>query len=380
MQHAEPLVSEIDDDAPAVRTPVQLALALAAATLFAFVVASQYHIYWRMLGRAEPLGPLLAIQLARWYLWVALCPFVFAAAARWRPDASRWHTGIAAQIAIAFGFALLHAVLSALLERWIGTSSASLPFTLTAHAAALLPLDLVTYGAIAATYHAVDYYHRYRRRELSALRLETRLAQTQLQMLRAQLQPHFLFNTLNTVAALMHEDVEAADAMLAALSDLLRLALHGDGGHEIPLRQEVEFLRRYLDIMHIRFRGLLTAAVEIDPAALDALVPTLVLQPLVENAVRHGVAKRLDGGQVTVRAERLDGVLLLRVADNGPGVPAGWEESAHSGVGLRNTRARLHQLYGTAHRIEIRNRPSGGFELTLTVPFRVASGVPASAT
>jgi sensor histidine kinase YesM len=142
----------------------------------------------------------------------------------------------------------------------------------------------------------------------------------------------------------------------------------------------VELLRRYLDIMRIRFGGLLTAAVEIDPAALDALVPTLVLQPLVENAVRHGIAKRLDGGHVTVRAERLDSVLLLRVADNGPGVPAGWEESAHSGVGLRNTRARLHQLYGTAHRIEMRNRPNGGFELTLTVPFRVASGMPAPAT
>jgi signal transduction histidine kinase len=373
-------VSEVDDTAPAMRTPAQLALALAAATLFALVVASQYHMYWRMLGRVEPLGPLLEIQLARWYLWVALCPFIFAVAQRWRPGAhgGRYRVGI--QIAAAVGFALSHALLSALVERGIGASSTPLPLTLSAHITALLPLDIVTYGAIAATYLAVDYYHRYRRRELSALRLEARLAQTHLQVLRSQLQPHFLFNTLNTVSALMHEDVEAADAMLSALSDLLRLALHGDGSHEVPLRQEVEFLRRYLDIMRLRFRGLLTTAVEIDPAALDALVPILVLQPLVENAVRHGIAKRLDGGQVIVRAERLDSVLRLRVADNGPGLPAGWEEEQHSGVGLSNTRARLRQLYGAAHRIEMRNRPSGGVELTLTVPFRVATGAPAPVT
>jgi signal transduction histidine kinase len=380
MRHPEPLVTEASDAATAMRTPAQLALALAAATLFALVVASQYHMYWRMLGHVEPLGPLLEIQLARWYLWVALCPFIFAIAQRWRPGASVARRWVGMQIATAVGFALAHAVLSALVERWIGTSSTPLPLTLSAHVTALLPLDIVTYGAIAATYLAVDYYHRYRRRELSALRLEARLAQTHLQVLRSQLQPHFLFNTLNTVSALMHEDVEAADAMLSALSDLLRLALHGDGSHEVPLRQEVEFLRRYLDIMRLRFRGLLTAEVEIDPAALDALVPILVLQPLVENAVRHGIAKRLDGGRVIVRAERLDGTLRLRVADNGPGLPAGWEEDRHSGVGLRNTRARLHQLYGAAHRIEVRNQPSGGVELTLTVPFRLAAGVPASVT
>jgi two-component system LytT family sensor kinase len=349
---------------------------IGAATLFGLVFAVQHYVYLRVQEEPAPIGQLLVIHLARWYLWVALSPFIFAIARRWRIGGRRRWRRVAIQAVAALGFALLHAVLSAFVDHAIGATHAPLARTLTEHIIALFAGAVVVYVAIVAAYYAIEYYRRYRQRELRASQLETRLAHTRLQVLRMQLQPHFLFNTLNTVASLMHQDVDAADAMLAALSDLLRLALHSDGSPEVPLRQEVEFLRRYLDVMRIRFGTRLTTHLQIDPAALDALVPTLLLQPLVENAVRHGVAQQLGGGCVEVRAERVSGTLRLRIADDGPGLPDGWSEAQHGGLGLRNTRARLRQLYGAAHDLAVTNRPEGGVELTVTVPYRAATPPP----
>jgi signal transduction histidine kinase len=351
-------------------------IAVALATLFGLIFASQHYVYLRARGQTASIDYLLAIHLARWYLWVALSPLIFAIARRWRLGDSRRAYRLAVQGVAAVGFALAHAVLSALVERAIGVITGPLPFTLTAHISALFAGDILTYGGIVAVYHAIEYYHRYRQRELRASQLATRLAQAQLQMLRMQLHPHFLFNTLNTVSSLMHQDVESADAMLTELSELLRLALRGDAAQEVPLRQEVEFVQRYLGIMRIRFGNRLATSLEIDPAALDALVPTLMLQPLVENAVHHGAAKRLDGGRVEIRVERVNGDLRVRIIDDGPGLPPDWDEERNGGVGLRNTRARLRQLYGDSHRLDLANRPTGGVELTLTVPFRTAATAP----
>lgn len=349
---------------------VAWSVAVGSATLFALMFASEQYVYLRMHGASVPAAELVGVHLARWYLWAALAPFIFTVARRWRLGSGHRARRVAIQGAAAVGFALVHAVLSALVERGIGVASGPLSLTLTNQAAALFASDILIYGAIAAVYHALEYYHRYRDRELRASRLGAQLAQTRLQMLRMQLRPHFLFNTLNAISSLMHEDVETADAMLAELSGLLRLALDGDDSQEVPLRQEVEFTRRYLDIMRMRFGTRLEAAIEIDPAALDALVPNLVLQPLVENALRHGIAKRLDGGRVEVHARRVNGTVRLRILDDGPGLPAGWDQHRDGGLGLRNTRARLRQLYGASHRLALANRPGGGLELTLVVPFR----------
>src|SRR5690606_34186210 len=155
--------------------------------------------------------------------------------------------------------------------------------------------------------------------ELRAIHLGAELAQTRLQLLRMQLRPHFLFNTLNAVSSLMHEDIDAADAMLAALGDLLRAALRGDGSEEVPLHQEVELTRCYLDIMQLRFGGQLAASLDIAPDVRDALVPNMLLQPLVENAVLHGISRRRGSGSVQVRATRVEGSLLLEVLDDGTG-------------------------------------------------------------
>jgi two-component system, LytTR family, sensor kinase len=231
-----------------------------------------------------------------------------------------------------------------------------------------LHANLLTYAVIVGAAHLIDYYRKYRDRELRSSRLEAKLARAELEVLKRQLHPHFLFNTLHAVSALMHRDVEAADRMLARLSDLLRLAMEDVGAQEVTLQHEMEFLERYLEIEQTRFADRLRVAVEVAPETLDALVPSLVLQPLVENAIRHGIASRAGGGRLEIRAARDGSALRLEVRDDGPGFPGGVPPK--TGVGITNTRARLEQLYGREHRFEMRNRPEGGLEILLLVPFR----------
>ncbi|HET7551049.1 MAG TPA: histidine kinase [Gemmatimonadaceae bacterium] len=352
-------------------------MAVGLGTLFGLVSAGQVHLYGHAVGREIAVWQLVPVYLARWYIWVVLTPFIFAAARRWQlgGDTARGTRALnAAMLAVASVlFALLHSVLSALVDLALGSGRVLVPLAVTEHVSAFFVTGLVVCAAIIAVYHAIDYYRRYRSRELRASHLGAQLAQTKLQLLRTQLQPHFLFNTLNAVSALMHEDLEAADAMLAALGDLLRAALRGDGAEEVSLRQEVELTRCYLDIMKLRFGGELSASIEIAPDSLDALVPNMLLQPLVENAVLHGIAQRSRGGSVEVRAQHTDGSLVITVLDDGPGLPDGWEERSSAGVGLSNTRSRLRRLYGKRQRIDIGNRAEGGLCLTLTIPFHTTS-------
>jgi LytS/YehU family sensor histidine kinase len=187
-------------------------------------------------------------------------------------------------------------------------------------------------------------------------------------MLKMQLQPHFLFNTLHAIAELVHEDPRAADRMVAGLGSLLRISLESAGRQMVTLREELEFLEAYLAIEQVRFRERLSVAVEIDPHALDARVPHLLLQPLVENAIRHGVAPRMAAGRVTVSARRENGRVEIEIADNGRGLPNGTPRA--EGVGLRNTRARLEQLYGNEFRLELANGPAGGAVARLALPYQ----------
>jgi signal transduction histidine kinase len=227
-----------------------------------------------------------------------------------------------------------------------------------------LPILLLTYLVIVLNLVALDYYRKYRDREY-------RLVQAQLQALKAQLQPHFLFNTLNSISTLMHEDVEAADRMVVSLGDLLRATLSVIGGQEVSLRRELEVLDLYLRIQLIRFQDRLRVNVEVEPRALDACVPNLVLQPLVENAIKHGIAPHSVDGVIEIGG-RLDGEsLVLCVQDDGPGLREPPEET-REGVGLSNTRARLERLYGAAQSLRYGNSPGGGFAVELSIPFRRA--------
>jgi len=231
---------------------------------------------------------------------------------------------------------------------------------------------LLLYGQMAAVTHGIHYYRRWRDRELRASRLEAQLVQAQLQMLRMQLHPHFLFNTLHSVSSLMHTDVRAADRILALLGDLLRDSLDKVGSHEVTLKQELDFIDRYLEIERTRFRDRLRPSVEVEAESWDALVPSFLLQPLVENAIRHGVARRSASGRLAIAAWRENGRLVLTVTDDGPGLPAEGGLPGRTGVGLPNTRARLQQLYGNDAFFELRAARDGGTEARVELPFHVA--------
>lgn len=230
--------------------------------------------------------------------------------------------------------------------------------------------NFATYGLIVLLCHAFGYYKRYRKGELMASQLESMLAQAQLQSLKMQLHPHFLFNTLHSISALLYSDVEAARRMIVRLGDFLRLTLDSAGKQEVNVEQEIEFLKGYLEIEQIRFQDRLTVRVNVDPQAMDVKVPNLILQPIVENAIRHGIAPRSAPGLIEIDVKRQNGMLHMEVRDNGPGLHV--NESSiklfKGGLGLSNTRARLDKLYGSAHRFELENNPDGGLTVTLEVP------------
>jgi two-component system, LytTR family, sensor kinase len=226
--------------------------------------------------------------------------------------------------------------------------------------------QLPVYLALVSVAHARYYSRRSAERERRSLELAASLADARLQALRMQIQPHFLFNSLNALAALIHKDPEAADEMLSALSEFLRLTLEDSGGQEVALRRELEFVERYLAIEKVRFGPRLEYSVEVEPELLGGLVPALLLQPLVENAVRHGVEPRREGGRIDIRVSRHDGGLRLIVWDNGVGITI----SPTEGVGLANTRARLRELYSDAGSLSWRSEE--GTEVEIRVPWHVA--------
>jgi signal transduction histidine kinase len=236
--------------------------------------------------------------------------------------------------------------------------------------------DFLVYVVVLGAGLARNYFVRYRQRldeaqrlQAEAAELHAQLADARLNVLRAQLNPHFLFNTLNAISTLVEDDPAGVRRMIARLGDLLRHTLDEADEQEIPLARELEMLRRYLDIMEVRFQGKLEVSIETDSSLDDALVPNLVLQPLVENTFRHGLALMQTTGRVAVRAVRDDGDLVLTVRDNGRG-PA-WE--VREGVGLTNTRARLTQLYGARQRLALTAAEGGGAVVEIRVPYHTAS-------
>ena len=231
--------------------------------------------------------------------------------------------------------------------------------------------DLLVSGAVIGTYYAFDYYRKYREREFLASRLEAQLAQAQLESLRMQLHPHFLFNTLNNIVGLVRDNKNnAAVRMLVGLSDLLRHTLDHSARQEVELREEISFIKLYLSIQEMRFSDRLQIEFDIDPATTRAMVPNLILQPLTENALRHGFGRSADSGLVGISSVVEDSHLRLTVFDNGAGLPDDWQMKGSTGIGLANTVARLQQLYDDDHQFDIRNRAGGGVEVVIMIPFR----------
>ena len=229
--------------------------------------------------------------------------------------------------------------------------------------------ETMTYWAIAGVSHAVLYYRESRDRALRASQLETQLVEAQMSALRQQLQPHFLFNTLHAISALMHRDVEAADRTLMQLSDLLRMTLENLGQQESTLKMELEFLSKYLEIEQTRFADRLVVRFDVEPDALDALVPTLLLQPLVENAIKHGFSKKSGPGHIDVRARADNGKLWIEVRDDGRGLSETALTALQKGIGVSTTRARLQHQFGADFRFEF-HRLEEGVAVVVAVPWR----------
>jgi signal transduction histidine kinase len=340
------------------RTRQLVLLGVLTWTVLGLLSAAQ-NIAWRMLlGRPVPLPFILANSLGDWYTCGLFTPFFYWMVRRYPIRGSRWWARLPLHLAGSIAFVLVKVSIWTPLYNVLNPTE---PRTYEQILISGFYADMLAYWAGIGVIHAIEYYGLSSRLELANL--------------RAQLQPHFLFNTLQSISTLIHRNPVAADQMLTNLADLLRLSLRTTGLQEVPLREELDFLERYLSIMRMRFGDRLTITVAAGPDVLDALVPSLVLQPIVENAIRHGMEDRPDKGKVEVRARRENGQLLLEIADDGPGLTG----KPGDGIGLTNTRERLRRLYGDAGVLEIRNgaahpgaspRGQHGLTVALRIPLR----------
>jgi signal transduction histidine kinase len=352
----------------------------AAPWLALAVVSTIAGLYFASQAYANPdIRMMLSFKRALWinlvyyWSWGAAVPLVVWLGKRYRFEASRWvrpllvHAG-ASIVLSAVVIVATEVVLTELLH----VRHSPLPMVLRGAFYANFHSLLPTYWMILAGFYAFDYYVKFRDREVRASQLETRLAEAQLRALRMQLQPHFLFNTLNSISSLMYSDLEAADSMMTRLGDFLRLTLESDGAQEVPLGRELEFIDAYLEIQRIRFEERLVVEMAVESEARRALVPSLVLQPLVENALRHGIDRTAGGGRIGLAAARENGRLRLRIANDGPMAMTEDAASARLHVGLANTRDRLAQLYGESYLLRFEPLAAGGAVVTLELPWREA--------
>lgn len=315
---------------------------------------------------------ILAMNLLLWGGWVMFAPVIIWLARRVRFERGRWRRAFAihapASLLITSGHLLWVGSGRFVLQRAFGVDVEWWPTVWDAFFRTL-DFELPVYWAIVGGQHVVEYARRLRTREVRGARLETRLVEAQLQALQQQLHPHFLFNTLHAISSLVHRDPDMADEMLERLADLLRLTLRSSDVQEIPLLDELDYVRAYLAIEQVHFGDRLAVEIAVDAGATSALVPTLILQPLVENAVRHGLEPKTGAVALAISA-RIEGDLVkLAIRDNGVGLRNG---TPRQGIGLTNTESRLRRLYGARASVKIRNISTGGVMVEVELPFRGA--------
>ncbi len=319
------------------------------------------------------------------YLWALLTPLILWLGRRFPFKRENWLRRFFLHLPISIGISLAQLFVESLILYHLHV----LPNLLTSLLVTFIFLltigfhqGIMTYFLLLAGQYGFDYYYKYLEREKDALRLElntsqlkTQLANAQLNALKMQLQPHFLFNTLNAIMVLVRQQKgKQAEEMLARLGDLLRCVLEDVDAQEVSLRRELEYLKIYLSIEQVRFPDRLRAEISADQSILDAAVPQMGLQPIVENAIRHGIGKSSAAGKIQINAVRLNDTLEIKIKDDGPGL-ADKRSVEGNGIGLSNTRARLQQLYGDSAKLNIENGLDGGVVVTMALPYHLASGI-----
>ena len=353
------------------RRPIPWLLIFGAWTAYGIVQAAELFINYEIRGTPLPWWQPLAAQLPQALVWALVTPGIMWLGRRFPVVGPRWPQHVALHLAVSITFVFLQDIGYAYLLSHIWRETRTV-MTVALQLFVVWALsDGLLYWMVLVVTYAVDQYRRFRERELTASQLETQLVQADLQALKMQLQPHFLYNALHTIGSLVRTgDRENAVRVVAGLGGLLRLVLDHAAQQEVPLKQELDFIRSYLEIEQIRFRDRLQVTIHADPDVLDAKVPHLILQPLVENAIRHGIAPHLFASKVTVAARRANGRLELVVRDDGPGTGVG--DTARPGIGLSNTRARLTRLYGDDFGLAVENAAGGGLEARIELPFALA--------
>ena len=364
------------------------ALSFGVWTLVALAASGESYEYWLSRGYPMTFVTIFGSELSQLLTYAPLTPLVFALAMRFSFKRGNWARRSLLHLTFAIVFSAAHVLLRGatpfaawdpkvrgfvsgiwnsqahILEfQWHIFQNLFLSNVVEDITAAYVPIVLVAY--------ALSYYRKFRDRELHSAKLEMQLAKSHLQTLKSHLQPHFLFNTMHSISALMLTDVGAADRMMMRLSDLLRMSLENSGVQITSLNRELEFVASYLEIEKVRFGERLSVVLDIPADTLDALIPSLLLQPLVENAIRHGISRLSSGGKVWITANRDGRDLCLGVRDNGPGLVQAVDGPPRTGFGLRTTRERLQTLYGTEQSFEIHNASGGGVEACVRIPFQI---------
>lgn len=330
----------------------------------------QIYVSRAALGEPPPLAPLAILEVPVWAFWALLTVPVVMFVRRFPLDRER----AVGRIAIHGLAAIIVAVVAvAFYTLWYQGFN---PYPLTSPSVEAwfwhffrqqFIVGFMIYWAVIGVYHAFTNYFLYRMRELEASQAKAQLSEARLLALEMQLHPHFLFNTLNSISALVEEQPSEARRFIARLADLLRASLRSEATHVIPLEEEIEFVERYLEIEKMRFQDRLEVDVDVDPEVRGAEVPSFILQPLVENAIRHGIGRRERGGRLWLSAERRDGALVLSVRDDGVGMA---EAAVREGIGLSNTRSRLRELYGHRQSLVLAEASEGGVEVHVEIPYR----------
>jgi hypothetical protein len=338
------------------------------ALLFAFL----------SLQRGESFGLSLVGESLPWLIWGALTPLVFAQARRYPMDPGHRRRDILVHVATGAAIGLIYGTLNIVVLTAFGVvthePAAGALGIWARHALPWLPFTILIYGVLASVGFAIVYQQRLQERGLAAAQLQAQLADAQLNALRMQLDPHFLFNTLNTIS--MHVragNMQLSVRLLARLSELLRLMLEQRSQQEVQLATELEYVQRYLEIEGARFGDRLRTSIAVPDALRTALVPNLLLQPLVENAIRHGIARRADAGLLELRADRVDGLLRIELINEGELLPPAFDAHRATGIGLRNTLTRLEHLYGAAASLRLQNRPPSAVAAIVELPWHTAA-------